>query len=77
MVVPYWSARRPSASFPSMTESARAVASTGNDCWSTNPAASETIPGFSRAVCIRLEIEGALVRLAALLRGIRSVIVCG
>ena len=70
IVVPYWSDRRPSSPFGEHgPRRDRAAASTGKDCWSTNPAASETIPGFSRAVCIRLEIEGALVRPAALLRG--------
>ena len=54
---------------------ALATSSTGSDCWSTKPAASETIPGFSRAVCIRWLIEEGFVRVAAALRKIGSVIV--
>ena len=77
MVVPYCSDLRPSASLANMAETDRAETSTGSDCWSTNPAARETISGFSRAVCIRLVIEGGLVRMAALLSGIRSVFVRG
>ena len=73
--MPYWSDRRPSSASANMAETDRDDTSTGKDCWSTNPAASETIPGFSRAVCIRLLIEGALVRWAALLRVIRGAIV--
>src|SRR3954454_15642516 len=56
-----------------MAETERDDTSTGKDRWSTNPAASEMIPGFSKAVCIRLLIEGALVRCAALLRMILGV----
>src|SRR5512142_3103356 len=73
IVEPYGNARRPSRGSRSNVATSRAVASAGNECWSTKPAAREINPGVARAICIKELIAGGVVRCDAALRLIRGV----
>ena len=59
MVVPYCNADRANCGSAKSALKAVRIVSTGNDCWSTNPAANEINSGWARVLAIRTDAIGS------------------